>query len=89
MVDAGAQNRKSQGHVHGIAESQRFKHGKSLIVIHRDHHVRVREKLGRECRVRRNRAAHVHTLGAQLHQHRFDHFDLFAAQVTRFAGMRI
>ena len=47
-------------------------------------HVRVREKLGRERRVRRNGAAHVQALGAQLRQNRFDHVDLFAAQVTRF-----
>ncbi len=36
MIDAGAQNRQAQRHVHGIAESHVLDHRQTLVVVHGD-----------------------------------------------------
>ena len=71
------------GDVHRVAESLVLDDRQALIVIHRDDHVRRARNCGVKAVSAGNRAAYVEPLRAQLPNHRFDHVDFLAAQVSR------
>ena len=90
MVDAGAQIGSPRVTLTACAEALVLDDRQTLVVIHGDDDVHAaREELRRECRVGGNGPAHVESLPAQLREHRLDHVDLLAAQVSGFARMRI
>ena len=58
-------------------------------MVHRQHRVAMLQVLGSEEGVGRQRADQVKTFATQALEAGFDHLDLFPAQVTAFAGVRV
>src|SRR5438132_8216730 len=84
VVDRRADERQAERDVHAAAEARVLQHRQSLVVIHGEHAIGLAQPLGHEQRVGRNRALGVDAAGDRGGDRRRDHFQVLAAEVTRF-----
>ena len=89
MIDRGANYRQSQRDVHAAPEACMLQHRQTLIVVHRQHRVALRQAMRREQRIRRQRFAHIHALRTQFIQYGDHNVELFASQIAALTRMRI
>ena len=89
MVDRRAQQRQAERHVHCLAEGRVLQRRQALVVVHREHDVRIGQLPRREYRVGRPGPGRGDPGALRPFDRRPDHFDLLATQVSAFAGVRI
>ena len=89
VINAGANKRQPQRHVHRLAETQCFERNQRLIMVATDHGIVTLAHGGREYRVGRQRFADLDALIAGKLRSRLKNIDLFTAKMALLASVRI
>ena len=91
MVNAGSDDRQSEGDIYRVTKSLIFHNRKSLIMVHRDMTVGLCADIWSEGCIRRERSfeMNVRELLPQRFKSRTNDFNLFAAEMPIFSCMRI
>src|SRR5690606_10648981 len=89
VVDRCPDDRQPERDVHDRAEIERLQRRQRLIVVHRDHDVAARERLGRERGVGRHRARDVEAGGREPPDHGLDQIAFLVTQHAALARVRV
>ena len=75
---------RPERHVHRVAEARVLEHRQSLVVVHREHHVVVRQRARHEHRIGGHRAVDQHARRAGALDGGLDDVAIFACRGGRF-----
>jgi hypothetical protein len=89
VVYRGAHERQAQRDVHASAEARVLEHRQTLVVVHREHRVRLLEAVRHEQRVGRHRPERIDAGLSRRLDRRRDHLGILAPEVPGFPAVRI